>query len=1508
MKKKLLAAMMALTLTVGMMPAAVQAEENTGDHPVMAELYVSPNGSANAQGTKDDPLDSMESAKAKVATMNQNMTGDIVVYFEDGEYLVTDTVAFTTADSGTNGYKVVYKAAGGAQPVLTGGVHVTGWSDAGDENRPGMMVADVDINNTRQLYVDGQMATRAKGSIPGNMQRDGEKTVYTTYNGDHDAYTGFSVDNTEIQNWRNPGDIEFVWDISWAHRIAKVESITPMEGDANKSFITMRWDTFKTGQIAGGVQITGAPNYVENAYELLDEPGEWYFDRAEKKLYYMPTAGQDINAADVIIPGVENIITVTGEHDQKAGNLTFEGLSFEYNTWLTPSEMGWPEQQANFAHDPKEDFNMHAYSLAPGAAIETKYAQNVTFDGCTFQNLGSAAINILEGSVGNTVSNSVFKSLSAGGVMVGGASIDDAHPLAEGDTIENHIANGTPHDEAQIVKDNTITNNYFNGIGTEYKGSIAVVAGYTDGTVITNNTIRDVAYSGISVGWGWGFWDQDGRYIDDKPDNETPAEYPRFPEGDAAASQNNVISNNDISECMMKLHDGAGIYTLGDMPGSLIEGNLIHDNAGWPGGIYLDEGSGGMTVKDNITYNTQIALNDNVRDHTWGYRNDRPVYSNDTNYFNVSPDMDNYPADIAANAGVTDKDLIPKELNSVTAPEFVESGDKILLEGNFGEEPGKVVLTGADGNVEVTQESGNLLSWTEKQILFRMPGGVTSGVIYVETADGVQTNKNHRLTVGDFTDVLFKDDFDDYETGALLGQALAEETYTEISDRATIEETEDGSKVLKLTTNGSDTILAKADTWRDAIVSVDFKFDSDPQSWYRTLGVSPRYQNNDNKVEAAFTSYSQGILLDQRVNGNLSRAEAKSSYQTGVWYSAKVAMVGNELKVKVWEKGKPEPSLWTGSASHSEIKYGGVLLYFTDADRNDENTSSVELDNLRVLQYADGVTSDLSADKTAPVITAEVSGSQAEKNVYNSEVSVSLNAQDSESEIADVEYSLNGGSFTDYSEPLKFTKNGDYEIVFRATDRAGNVSIEKKIQFTIALKEADQVLFEDDFEGYTTGAFEEQKGEYTLDNGQCIEIVEDENGNKTLRLTSPEFEKDVNVMRTGAWDTSDTIMTLDLMYSDSPYQYGGPSVSNYFQSNSDKYQYVFARNWGGVLFQKKINGSADNFTKLSNDQFTVEPGTWYHVKVQTSPNLMALKVWSMDEQEPEEWMAQGELSGLQVAGGLELSFMDEKDHYVEFDNVKVLGFGGAESDTTSVRFQTEPEETEVTVTNADGTAVKAEEDGSYQLSQGTYQYQISAEGYQDVTGTLEIQGESGKTVYVTLIKEKEVTDRTELDQVIEEALAIENLESYTDESAELFRTALADALKLDENATQDDIDNAVKALQDAIAGLTLKSNDNPGGNQGEDNPGGNQGGDNQGGNQGGDNQGGNQGGNNQGGNQGGNNQGGNNQSGNGSTGNGSAAQNNTVKTGDTMNWIPVVGMAAAVAAILAVVVVRRKRR
>jgi len=1407
-EKKLIAGLLSvLMILLGSIPAvALAAPTEESSSSVMAEIYVSADaGIGQGDGTEGNPYARMEEARQAIQGLNDNMTGDIIVYFEDGEYLLDSTVAFTQADSGTNGYKVIYKAKEQANPVITSGVKVTGWKDANDSECQGLLVAEVDIDNTRQFYVDGELAVRAQGNISGTMTRSGEKTTYTTYNGDHDAYTGFLCSNTDILNWRNPTDIEFVWDISWAHRISPVASIT--QYDDSHSFIEMEWSSFKTGQIAGGVQITSGPDYVENAYELLDEPGEWYFDRQEKKIYYLPKDGQDMNNATAIIPSVENLITVEGSLDEKVTNINFEGFSFTYNTWLYPSENGWPEQQANFAHDPAEDFNMHAYSLAPGAAIVTKMTDGITFDGCTFQNLGSAAINMLDGSVGNTVKNCVFKDISAGGILVGGVSITDAHPLMPGDTIENHIENGTAHDERQIVKDNTITNNYFNGIGTEYKGSIAIVVGYTDGTVVTNNTIRNVAYSGISVGWGWGFWDQGGRYIDDDtPDDETPAAYPRFPLGDAAVSRNNVIEYNDISQCMMKLHDGAGIYTLGDMPGSSIKGNVVHDNVGWPGGIYLDEGSGGMTVDENITYNVQLDLFHNVREYTYGYKADHCV-DGGNNYYDVSPDDVNYPTEIAAKAGVQDVDggsIIPIELNTLTAPEFISSGDRVLLEGNFGKEIGKILLSGAKGTVTIDADSSNIISWTANKILFRMPGGVISGSLYVEAADGTKTNAK-KYDVGDFTKELFADDFEDYEIGKLEGQEAAEDRYTSIADCIYVEEQEDGTKFLRFKTpsSGADARLEKVESWQDAMLTLDIRYDVNPND-FGGFFVSPRFQDHDNKYLVLLTpNYSSGLGYQRYVAGNLSGPGGSGtySYTVGTWYSVKIAIVDQEMKVKIWERGKSEPSLWTSTTTFSSLDEGGLLVQLTSLI--DGETASI--DNLRMLGYQLGVTADVSEDKTAPITTAVVSGSQSQENkgIYNSQVQVTLSAVDSESGVADIEYRVGDGEFIVYSEALLFSANGDYTISYRSTDCAGNVEETRTIRFTIDLQ-SGPVIFEEDFENYAAGIWTEldSKGylSKTGDNANALEIITDEEGNQLLKFNG--IGRDNRLFLDADWEN--TQMTFDYKYTGELVDYNGFYASNYFQStepSSDSmYSYLLLPNWGGLLFQQNVSGNANNTTAISNDDYPINQDTWYSVKVQTSYDHMAVKIWEKGTEEPENWTATRDVSGLSGGGGLYFNFLGREGINSGYlDNIEVRSFDTSTT-LTSVVFELQPEEALVTIEG-----MVAEEDGSFLLPKGTYTYTVQAEGYIDVSGTLGINGENSMSIFINL--KKQPVSRELLDDLLKNACAItdSDLAQYTDESIEAFKEALAAAVSLSENASQEEVDAAAQALEAAINGLTKKT-------------------------------------------------------------------------------------------------------
>ena len=96
-----------------------------------AALWVSPAGDDSGPGTEEQPLRTIERARDLVRTLNANMSDDISVFIS-GSYRLARPVVFGPQDSGTNGFSVVYTAAPGEHPVLSGGLSVTGWvlSDA----------------------------------------------------------------------------------------------------------------------------------------------------------------------------------------------------------------------------------------------------------------------------------------------------------------------------------------------------------------------------------------------------------------------------------------------------------------------------------------------------------------------------------------------------------------------------------------------------------------------------------------------------------------------------------------------------------------------------------------------------------------------------------------------------------------------------------------------------------------------------------------------------------------------------------------------------------------------------------------------------------------------------------------------------------------------------------------------------------------------------------------------------------------------------------------------------------------------------------------------------------------------------------------------------------------------------------------------------------------------------------------------------------------------------------
>ncbi|KLU68116.1 MAG: hypothetical protein RHS_6060 [Robinsoniella sp. RHS] len=342
-----------------------------------------------------------------------------------------------------------------------------------------------------------------------------------------------------------------------------------------------------------------------------------------------------------------------------------------------------------------------------------------------------------------------------------------------------------------------------------------------------------------------------------------------------------------------------------------------------------------------------------------------------------------------------------------------------------------------------------------------------------------------------------------------------------------------------------------------------------------------------------------------------------------------------------------------------------------------------------------------------------------------------------------------------------------------------------------------ELVFEDNFDVYDAGTFTDldTKG-YTAINGESIEIEEQESG-KLLKLNG--IGQDVRLMHKADWPS--TVMTFDYKFQNPLGGLEGLYPSNYFQNLSpdSMYAYPMLPGWGGILLQQNVNGNANNITGISNDVYPLQADTWYKVKMQTSDDHMAIKIWTRDAEEPENWMAERDVSGLSGGGGLYFSFSGKAGENAAYiDNVEVRGFETS-SEVTRVIFEADPQDATVSITDS-----QPEADGSYLLQRGSYTYTVSAEGYMDLTGTLEVNGDITKSIYTAL--QRKPVSREQLDQLIEQACAITDaeLKKYTDDSAKAFKNALEAAVRLSEDAFQPEVDAAAEALDAAIKGLTAK--------------------------------------------------------------------------------------------------------
>lgn len=539
------------------------------------DLYVAADGDDNNAGTITAPFLTLAKAQAQVRALLPGASGPINVWVRGGTYYLSNALIFGPSDSGTSTTPVTFSSYNGEEVVISGGLKIASdWST----HSGNIMKTNIGANRAGDLsFLDGAQQIMAR-----YPNFDSSK-VYL------DGYARDAISPARAARWAHSstGYIRALHNSMWGGNDYKITG-----KDAGNS-VQYTW----VGDNNRGSGMHRVHRMVENLFEELDAPGEWFYDKSTGDLYFYPPRGTDLGRSTVELACLEELIRIVGDSSNKVKYLTFSGLHFTC------------VKRTLFSR-PYEGLLRGDWAVARAGTVYVQDAEHITVKNCKFDQVGGNGIFISGCNRNHSIDNNEFIDTGATCVQVVGLMSACRYPS----TWSSHHTDIADANAGPLTDDYprniTISNNHMHNMGRFEKQSAGVNISMSESVTVRHNTIHRSPRSGINV--------NDGTF------------------------GGHVIEYNDVFDCVRESGDhgpfnswgrdrfwsyrgydtngnrGAAKYpyrALDAWKTTIIRNNRFHYSSVHEWGIDLDDGSSNYEIYNNLCLNTGFKLREGFNRH-----------------------------------------------------------------------------------------------------------------------------------------------------------------------------------------------------------------------------------------------------------------------------------------------------------------------------------------------------------------------------------------------------------------------------------------------------------------------------------------------------------------------------------------------------------------------------------------------------------------------------------------------------------------------------------------------------------------------------------------------------------------------------------------------------------------------------------------------------------------------------------------------------------------------------